>query len=457
MMLDQHTQPITPFFNAHAEEALLGAILIDGKPVMARVSAIVGAGDFYYPRNGYIYEAMQACDDIDFVTVADKLTAMGNFADSGGHEYLTHLMTQFVSSANIEAYANTVKGYSIRRVIFETARGVMQGLTQDTDTDPTTQLQGFISSLQKIKLPAMSQDFKSIMQGYLDEKESLWNDPTLRAGLSWGIPAMDIAFGEPKPQQLILIAGSAGAGKSLILAHVINRWLAQNVRIGLLTLEMANSEVLDRLAEIRCGVNFDNLLERRRELTANKKLSDTQKESELAKIDMEYKRLMHAWSQLYKLPFHTSDEPCSIDLIESRLYEWEQEAGEMPRVLVVDYAGLLEASTSQNGYAKDYEKLSYISATLKRIAKKHKIIVLSAVQLNREGYGTNAPTMKEIGGSIGFARDADKIIGVYRPNADDTSLLNLNSMKYRSGAGGGVVRLRQNGLNLMVLTEREER
>jgi len=454
-MLD-NSQPITPFFNGQAEEALLGAILIDGKPVMARVSAIVGAGDFYYPRNSYIYEAMQACDDIDFVTVSDKLTAMGNFADSGGHEYLTHLMTQFVSSVNIEAYAQTVKGYSIRRVIFETARGVMQGLTQDTDTDPTTQLQGFISQLQKIKLPAMNQDFKSIMQGYLDEKETLWNDPTLRAGLSWGIPAMDYAFGEVKPQQLVLIAGSAGAGKSLILAHVINRWLAQNVRIGLLTLEMANGEVLDRLAEIRSGVNFDNLLERRRGVTANKKLTDTQKESELAKIDIEYKRLMHTWSQLYKLPFHTSDEPCSIDMIESRLYEWEQEAGEMPQVLVVDYAGLLEASTSQDR-AKDYEKLSYISATLKRIAKKHKIIVLSAVQLNREGYGTNAPTMKEIGGSIGFARDADKIIGVYRPNADDASLLNLNSMKYRSGAGGGVVRLRQSGLNLVVLTDREER
>ena len=60
--------------NVKAEEAVLGALLIDPDAVI-RVSTIVQAEDFYRQKNGWIYGAALAlherAEPIDFLTLCD--------------------------------------------------------------------------------------------------------------------------------------------------------------------------------------------------------------------------------------------------------------------------------------------------------------------------------------------------------------------------------------------------
>lgn len=453
MSSDMIVQP-TAYSNEQAEQGLLGTILMHSeKALLLQASAIIGAGDMFTPRHSYIFEAMQSLDDLDIITVSDKLSAMGKLKDSGGDAYLTHLLTQATSDRHVTGYANIIKGYAIRRAIISTAKDAIQDCLQNADESPIAQLEGLIGALRGIKLPAQGKTYKQIFNRYIDDHEKAWDDPSHRAGMSWGVQAIDSAFGQIKRGQFIVMAGSPGAGKSLILAHSIRQWLNGGYRVGLFTLEMTNEEYFDRMAQIGSGVNPDALLEKRQNIMRSK-IPDDQKERQLDALEADKKRLMRSWSDLFNLPLQISDEPISIDNIESKIYEWAEEAGEIADVYAIDYFGLMGASHTLNRSAK-HEQMAYASTTLKNMAKQFKRPFVALAQLNRKGMGTNPPSMDEIAGTVGLVQDPDKVIGIWRPELDDTSLLNLNAVKIRNQAGGGIVRLRQEGLNLKILTTRE--
>src|SRR5512143_2764891 len=81
--------------NVEAEEAVLGALLIDTEAV-ARVAPFLKPGDFYRERNGTIYAARldlhERREPGDFVTLVDDLTRRGQLERVGGPAYLTSLI-----------------------------------------------------------------------------------------------------------------------------------------------------------------------------------------------------------------------------------------------------------------------------------------------------------------------------------------------------------------------------
>ena len=68
--------------NIEAEEAVLGAILIDPDAII-RIAAFLRAEDFYREKHTWIYDAVLALHErreaVDFLTVCDELERRGSW------------------------------------------------------------------------------------------------------------------------------------------------------------------------------------------------------------------------------------------------------------------------------------------------------------------------------------------------------------------------------------------
>ena len=108
--------------NREAEEAVLGAVLID-PACFPRLAAILKPQDFYIIKHWWIWQVFEhlakAGEPIDFLTVPSELVKTGRLKESGGRAYLTALMNQTPSSLNAEAYARLVREHAARRQILE--------------------------------------------------------------------------------------------------------------------------------------------------------------------------------------------------------------------------------------------------------------------------------------------------------------------------------------------------
>jgi replicative DNA helicase len=132
--------------NREAEEALLGAILVDPanlSDVQDRLG--LGSYDFYIVRHRFIWEAFielrKANQPIDYLMVCTQLEKAGQLSEIGGPAYLTSLLNQVPFTGNAMAYGEMVIAESIRRKVI-TACNLTATRAFDTNLPPEKLLDG---------------------------------------------------------------------------------------------------------------------------------------------------------------------------------------------------------------------------------------------------------------------------------------------------------------------------
>jgi replicative DNA helicase len=416
---------ITPYIDMPSERAILGSVLLQGRYAYERVAGILSPDDFYMPRHGYIWDAFTQIEgEIDIITVA---TALGNrLTDAGKDAYLADLMTNVPMSEHIETYAQTVRAKSIARQVTRLIQSAQQAITQG-EVDIHSIIGKLSSALTNVNTLDIPKPFTERVRDFVSMREKLWDNPLLEDGLSWGLPLFDTYFGLIKPKNLIMLAGASKSGKSLVAAHVLYHIAKSGKRVGLISLEMSDNEVLARLEEIISGVNFD---EARADGTSVE----------------HYRQLLRAWSTLYKLPIAIYDDAVTLSAIPRLIRQFRQELDGLD-LLIVDYAGLIEPD-NPNDRRAHWERMNEIAVTLKRIAIAENLPILSAVQINRSGFGKR-PSMEHISGTIGNIQNANVVIAVWRP--EDEMLegaINIYHMANRSKKSGQEIEMVQHGLQL---------
>lgn len=104
-----------------AEMALIGAMLIEEDAAVKAIE-LVKEEDFYSKVHQLIFDTIRKLVDVqnqnvDIVTVNDKLKTNPMYIDVGGIRYLTSLIDKVKTAANVEDYANIIKDKSILRQI----------------------------------------------------------------------------------------------------------------------------------------------------------------------------------------------------------------------------------------------------------------------------------------------------------------------------------------------------
>ena len=110
--------------NIEAEQAVLGAILLENESLSAAMEIMV-PGDFYRESHRKIFSAMldlyEKNEPIDLITLTEQLSSKDHLESIGGASYLSSIVNLVPTSANVKYHSKIVKDKSIVRNLITTA------------------------------------------------------------------------------------------------------------------------------------------------------------------------------------------------------------------------------------------------------------------------------------------------------------------------------------------------
>lgn len=350
-----------------AEESVLGCILLDGK-TMIRVGDILRPEDFYKKEHRVIYQAMltlfSRTEAIDILSVANFLKEESVLDAVGGNAYLASLVNSVPTPAHALHYAKIVKRKKALRDLIDASHAIAElGWSESEDIDKL--LDEAEQRIFAISQRTLTQEFMPVSNILGEtyeriEKLSQHEDGTLR-GTPTGFVDLDNKLSGLNDSDLILLAARPSIGKTSFALDVA-RHVAVNEKkpVGIFSLEMSQSQVVDRLLAAEGKVNTWRL-----------------RSGRLSSEDFE--RLRDALDRLSRAPLFIDDSP-TITALQMRTLARRLQAEHGLSLIIVDYLQLVESTINSDSMV---QQVTEISRSLKAMARELNVPVLALSQLSR--------------------------------------------------------------------------
>ena len=391
-----------PPHDIDAEESVIGSLLIDGTAIY-KITTGLQAGDFYSERNMLIYETCQALysrsEPINQITVAQELARGGRLETCGGAAYLSHLISICPTSVDIDAYAQIVNRLGMMRRLIN-AGSQISDIGYQADPDVNTSLSRAEDILFRLH-HGQSQDFQHIRH-ILDKYFEPIPEEAGESGpdghphtLSSGFTGLDDMLGGLQRSDLVILAARPSMGKTSLALNIARNVAVQNkAHVGMLSLEMAAEPLVLRLLSSESGVEIKRI-----------RLGVHQTEAE-------EKQIMEATGLLSEAPIYIDDSPrLRITEVRSKARRLQFEHG--IDLLIIDHLGLIQGD---GHWENRVQEISYISRSLKAIARELQVPVIALSQLSRasEFRAEHRPQLSDLRDSGSIEQDADVVMFIYR-------------------------------------------
>ncbi|HZE65332.1 MAG TPA: DnaB-like helicase N-terminal domain-containing protein, partial [Sporichthyaceae bacterium] len=212
----------TPPQDVVAEQCVLGGMMLS-KDAIADVVETVRSGDFYRPAHQLVYDAVLDLygrgEPADAVTVSAELTKRGEIARVGGAHYLASLISTVPTAANAGYYARIVRDRAVLRRLVEAGTRITQmGFASDGEVDDI--VDAAQAEIYAVTERRSSEDYlplSAIMEGTLDEIESIGNSGGGLTGVPTGFAGLDELTNGLHGGQMVIVAARPAVGKALAL------------------------------------------------------------------------------------------------------------------------------------------------------------------------------------------------------------------------------------------------
>lgn len=391
-----------PPHNVEAEENVIGSLLIDGTTIYG-TATIIQPEDFYYEQNRWIYKAClelyQRNEAIDQITVAQELASRGKLEACGGAAYLSHLISIVPTSLHIEHYAQIVYRLSVMRNLI-TAAHQIESIGYEGEADVDDSLNKAENALFRLRHGQGPRDLIHIRQ-VLDRYFETTADMEEKGSAGGAIPqvlsgfaGLDEFLGGLQRSDLIIIAGRPSMGKtSLALSIARNAAVKQEACVALFSLEMAREPLVLRLLASEAGVDS-----RRVRLGFH--------------TEAEEMRIMDATGALSEAPIYI-DDSALLRIVEMRSKARRLHFERGIDLIIVDYLQLMQGDSRGENRVQE---ISYISRSLKALARELNVPVIAVSQLSRavEWRASHRPQLSDLRESGSIEQDADVVTFIYR-------------------------------------------
>lgn len=270
MQPDAPTSPGVPH-SREAEEAAIGAVLINPDAYYQVKQHIKHSEEFYIHRLRWVwdaYEALKAKEThIDILTISDHLEHKGLLGEIGGFAFLTSLINQVPSSMHADSYAEIVHEQYVRRKLIGAAN-MIASLAYKDDT-----LEGILSQSTGALSDAMAAGIRArtatISEGLisLDKKIAERRETGKKLGIPTGLVDLDKKLGGgAKDGDLLMISARPGKGKTSLLLQLTRQAamyregsLEPRKRVVFFSLEMSQEQLTLRLLAQISGIDYQQL------------------------------------------------------------------------------------------------------------------------------------------------------------------------------------------------------
>jgi len=416
-----------------AEEAVIGAVLINPE-VYYDLAQFLQPDDFYLHRLRFIWEAYVRLQErrvpIDSLTVTEELEDMGRLEEIGGPAYLTALLNQVPTTLHAEAYGKIVEATAIRRKLLTAANSIATLAYDENEVIDTVmgEAEKAIFNVGERKMRHDVRPIREVLSDYYDHVDELARRGDEIVGVPTGFTDLDKMLGGLQPSDLLITAGRPGMGKTALMLTIVNNAaLIHKKRVAVFSLEMSNEQVVQRLIAQQTGIDSQRL--RTGKLT-----------------DEDWPVFNHAIEVLGDTRIYLDDTPALTPLqLRTKCRRLHMEYG--IDLIILDYLQLMSSETRNDNRVQE---VSYISRSLKQLARELNVPLMAAAQLSRavEQRTDKEPQLSDLRESGSLEQDADIVMFIYRDEKDPAmaNVTHLKVAKHRNGPVGQIDLIFRNNL-----------
>ncbi len=344
---------------------MLGSILINPE-ALYEVLSFLRVEDFFIVRHAWIWEAIlnlhERRDPLDYLTLVNELEQQGRLADTGGAAYILSLINKTPSALNAAGYGRIVERMAIRRRLIEAAGRIARvAHSEETDIDEViNRSEQAIFEVTERRLTRELVPVSQVVSDYFDHVSLLARQQEDVMGVPTGFVDLDRLLGGMQKSDLLIVAARPGMGKSSWLNSVVLNAARNRQRVALFSLEMSNEQLVQRFVSAETHIPSHKLRE--------------------GKLDeRDWAQFVAATQRIGELPIYLDDTPAlSTQELRTKARRLYLEYG--LDLIMIDY---LQLMTTPYRSENRVQEISFISRSLKQLARELNVPVVAAAQLSR--------------------------------------------------------------------------
>jgi len=403
--------------NVEAEQALLGAILINNE-AFYRVADFLEPEHFYEPIHRDIYEVagkiIRAGKSADPTTIKTHLPEQ-LLPDVTMAQYLARLAAEATTVINAADYGQAIYDLSIRRnLILVGEEMVSVAYESDVEMTPVKQIEKVEGELfqlaEKGRYDGGFQSFGTALTASIQMAGEAFQRDGGLSGIATGMTDLDRQMGGLQRSDLVILAGRPAMGKTSLATNIAyniaKAWRGDVTPdghtktidggvVGFFSLEMSSEQLATRVLAEQAEISSSDIRRGR--------IHDSQ-----------FSRLVDVSNTMSRAPLYIDDTGgISVAQLAARARRLKRQKG--LDLLVVDYLQLLSGS-SRAASQNRVQELTEITTTLKALAKELEVPILALSQLSRqvEARDDKRPQLADLRESGSIEQDADVVMFVYR-------------------------------------------
>ncbi|MCJ7643997.1 MAG: replicative DNA helicase [Candidatus Aminicenantes bacterium] len=430
MELDLMFLKKTPPHSLEAEKTVLGGILVNNESLNV-VLSIITPEDFYKESHRKIIERISALVDkglpVDLLSLSEEMQRAGLLEEAGGMAYLSSLMDGVPKSLNVEYYAQIIKEKALlRRLIISSAKIITASYEQKEEADDLlNEAQAAIIEVaeQRIRpglvpVRALTAPTLDMIRRFAERKEAVTGVPS-------GFRSLDGLTAGFHPSELVIVAARPSMGKTALALNIAQHAGMRAERsAAFFSMEMAKEQLVIRL------------------LCAEAQL-DIKRVRTGFISEREFEKLKLAGEALSRANIYIDETP-GVTVVEMKAKARRLRMEQHLDIIFIDYIQLMRPG---GRFENRNQEMSFITRSLKELAKELQIPVVGVSQLSRspeKGRREPRPLLSDLRESGAIEQDADVVIFIFRPeyyHPDDESLRGLAEIsvaKQRNGPTGSI-------------------
>lgn len=420
----------TPPHSLEAEKTVLGGILVNNESLNV-VLSIITPEDFYKESHRKIIERISALVDkglpVDLLSLSEEMQRAGLLEEAGGMAYLSSLMDGVPKSLNVEYYAQIIKEKALlRRLIISSAKIITASYEQKEEADDLlNEAQAAIIEVaeQRIRpglvpVRALTAPTLDMIRRFAERKEAVTGVPS-------GFRSLDGLTAGFHPSELVIVAARPSMGKTALALNIAQHAGMRAERsAAFFSMEMAKEQLVIRL------------------LCAEAQL-DIKRVRTGFISEREFEKLKLAGEALSRANIYIDETP-GVTVVEMKAKARRLRMEQHLDIIFIDYIQLMRPG---GRFENRNQEMSFITRSLKELAKELQIPVVGVSQLSRspeKGRREPRPLLSDLRESGAIEQDADVVIFIFRPeyyHPDDESLRGLAEIsvaKQRNGPTGSI-------------------